>query len=178
MNIENGTLEALQKGDQHALSQLYDQYAPMLYGVALRISSSEEKAGYLLQETFRKIWKNAGAFDPSKGSFFQWALQFLQGLAKEARRPGEQPADKFDFAAYQAAHLPEGSAVTMSQLDRYMDEKHLKVIELAFFNHLSEQEIEEAMNIPVGTVSTRLRFSLRELRKVLDEQGAQPTTPR
>lgn len=152
------------------MAQLYDQYGPVLFGVALRITSSEERAAFVVQETFRKIWKNASAFDPARERFFHWALQFMQALAKESKRSGEQPAEKFDFAAYQAAHLPEGGAISMAQLEKQLEDKHRKVLELAFFNNMSEQEIEETMNIPLGTLNTRLRFALRELRKVLEEQ--------
>jgi RNA polymerase sigma-70 factor (ECF subfamily) len=147
-------------------------YAPALFGVALRIAEAEEKAAHIVAETFRRTWRNAANFDPAKDQFFPWALSLLKSVAGESRRAsGEQPLEKFNFASYQAKHPADGEAVPMSLLEQQMDEKHRKVIELAYFHGLSEQEIEAEMNIPVGTVNTRLRFSLRELRKVLNDKS-------
>lgn len=170
MNIGKDTLDAWRKGDQHAFSLIYDEYAPALFGVALRIAESEEKAAHIVLEAFRKIWRNAQSFNPEQEHFFHWALGFVKSQAGEPHRTGEHPAEKFNFAAYQSSHPATGQAVPMGLLETQMDEKHRKVIELAYFKGLSEQEIESEMNIPVGTVNTRLRFSVRELRKVLGEK--------
>ncbi len=164
-------MEAWSKGDQHAFSLIYDEYAPCLFGVALRISESEEKAAHIVLEVFRKIWRNASSFNPDQEQFFHWALSFIKSPAVESHRAGEQLSERFNFPAYQSTHPATGLPSLMGHLEAQMDEKHRKVIELAYFNGLSEQEIESEMNIPVGTVNTRLRFSVRELRKVLGEKS-------
>lgn len=160
MNNEHDILVALRNGDRQALGQLYDQYAPALFGLALRLTESEQRATTVLQEAFRQIWSRAARLEPGKTDLFAWAVDITKKLALEAN----SHVDQFDFAAYQAAHPAGASLATVA---REMDAKHLRIIDLAYIHGQAEPEIEAEMNIPVGTVNTRLRVGIRELRRIL-----------
>ena len=160
MENNQDLLKALRGGDRQALGQLYDQYAPALFGLAIRLTQSEQQATGVLQAAFRQMWAEAARLDAGQADLFGWAVGITKKLALEAASQNEQ----FDFSAYQAAH-PAGAS--LATLAREMDEKHLRIIDLAYLHGRSEPDIETEMNIPVGTVNTRLRVGIRELRRIL-----------
>lgn len=160
MENEQAVVEALGRADKEVLGQVYDQYGPALFGLAIRLTESETRASEVLQNAFRQMSAQAKQFDAKKTDFFSWALEIVKQVAQEV---GSE-RDQFDFTAYQISH-PAGA--DFKQLSKDLEEKHRKAIELAYFESLSEPELEKAMNFPVGTVNTRLRFAVRELRRVL-----------
>lgn len=161
MDNEQAVAEALAKGDKQVLGQFFDQYAPALFGLAVRLTETEQQASVALQNAFQQIVSQARSFDAKKTDLFTWALNLTKQAAQEIGPQGEQ----FDFVSYQAAH---SAGADFRTFVRNLDVKHRRVIELAYFEGLSEPELERAMNFPVGTVNTRLRFAVRELRKILN----------
>jgi RNA polymerase sigma-70 factor (ECF subfamily) len=176
MNQESDLITAVKQGDQQALSELYDRYGAALYGVVLRIVQSEEKAKEVLQDVFLKIWRNAGTFDESKGKFFTWAVNIARNTAIDVTRSSDfrqnQKTDPFDLLVYQSYH-PASETYTdhigLREIVGALDEKLRTVVDLAYFQGYSQAEIEEEMNIPIGTVKTRLRLAMRELRRVFSK---------
>lgn len=160
MENEQAVVAALGRGDKEALGQVYDQYGPALFGFAIRLTESEQGASEVVQDAFREMAARSANFDSSKNDLFAWALGIVREMARERGSQSEQ----FDFLAYQSSH-PAGTNLKM--LTKELEEKHRKAIELAYFEGLPEPELEKAMNFPVGTVNTRLRFAVRELRRVL-----------
>ncbi len=173
MHSDTETITALQQGDQNALATLYDKYGAALYGVVLRIVESEEVAEEVIQETFLKIWKNASYYNEDKGKFFTWALNIARNTAIDATRSKglkkQRKTKPFDFLVNSEYHPVVGDAIDtigLREIVEKLDEKHRKVIDLAYFKGYTQTEIEEELNIPIGTVKTRLRLALRELRKI------------
>ncbi len=167
------TISALKEGNQTALASLYDKYGGALYGAVLRIVQSEEKAEEIVQEAFLKIWKNASSFDENKGKFFTWALNIARNTAIDYVRSSDfrssQKTDSFDFLVYSQNHPSEETAtehIGLREIVDKLDEKYRTVIDLAYFQGYTQSEIEEEMNIPIGTVKTRMRLAIRELRKI------------
>ena len=170
---ETETISTLKQGDQSALASLYDKYGAALYGVILRIVQTQEVAEEVTQETFQKIWRNAGSFDETKGKFYTWALNIARTSAIDTTRSGDfkhqQKTDNFDFLAYHHNHPsshPEAETTGLREIVNRLDEKYRKVIDLAYFHGYTQSEIEQEMNIPIGTVKTRMRLAIRELRKI------------
>lgn len=168
MQNEQTLKAALQQRDRNGIREILDEIGPALYGFALRLTESETKAAAVLQATFQKIWKNAATFDDSKGSFFQWVFNFARLAALEARQENDEKIEQFNFAAYQQSHAGRAG---LREIFSQMDEKHRKVIEYACFYGMTEQEVEREMNIPVGSVSTRLRLAMKELRPFFEEKN-------
>lgn len=170
---ETEIITALKGGDKNALSLVYDRYGAALYGVVLRIVQSPELAEEVVQDVFVKIFRNIGSYDENKGRFYTWALNVARNSAIDATRTSDfrnkQKTDPFDFVVYSQANPsvnPSVETIGLREIVNKLEEKHRRVIDLAYFQGYTQTEIEQEMNIPIGTVKTRLRLAIKELRKV------------
>ncbi|MEM1324958.1 MAG: sigma-70 family RNA polymerase sigma factor [Bacteroidota bacterium] len=164
----------LQAKDKQAMSELYDNYSGALYGLLLRLTKEEGMAQDLLQETFIKIWKYIDRYDAAKGSLFTWmariarntALNTLQSKSnrqQQSLRPITNEETDKTFLEYTNVNK-----IGLKGLVAQLDEKYSTVIDLAYFQGYTQKEIEDHLNIPLGTVKSRLRIALRQLRKLFD----------
>ena len=161
MYNETDTIKAISQGNQDAFASLYDTYSPTVYGLALRITESKDRAMQVVEETFSKIWQLAPTYDSFQKDIFSWILEITKNVAHAHEARSEQ----FDFFAFQQSH---SMGYSLEELFSKIDYKHRQVLELAFFRRLPDEEIEQEMNIPVGTVSTRLRLAIKAMREHLD----------
>jgi RNA polymerase sigma-70 factor, ECF subfamily len=157
--------------DQHheVVGYLYDNYGAALFGVALRIVRSRELAEQVLQDSFVKIWKNGSSYDRSKGRLFTWMLNIARNTAIDATRTNYyQFYSKTDEVT--ALYSTESSDrinpdhIGIRQIVDSLDEKYRVLIEKIYFEGYTQQEVEEEMGIPIGTVKTRLRSAIQQLR--------------
>ena len=164
----------LQQQDRTALSQLYDLYSSALYGVVLRIVQSPELAQQVIQDTFLKVWKNSGSYDSAKGRVFTWLLNIARNTAIDATRTAhfryKQKTESTDTLVSRPGndtlnpdHLGVREAVGT------LDDKYKSLIDLIYFKGYTQEEVAEETGIPIGTVKTRLRYAINELRKVFGE---------
>ncbi len=160
MYNDSETLKAISQGNKEAFAKLYESYAPTVYGLALRITESKDRAMAVVQAVYLKIWQTASSFDPAVEDPFIWVSEMAQELAFEQ----QSRSDQFDFFAFQNSH---SKGFSLRGLFEKIDNKHRQVLELAFFRRFSEEQIEEEMNIPVGTVATRLRLGIKAMRDIL-----------
>lgn len=170
---EEKIVQLLRGRQEEAVSYLYDQYGASLFGVALRIVQSRELAEQVLQDTFLKIWKYGAQFDQTRGRLFTWMLNIARNTAIDATRTTYY---KFytktdDVAAlYQAEsaeavrpeHIGVQDAVTR------LEEKYRVLIEKIYFEGYTQQELSDELGIPIGTVKTRLRAAIDQLRAQFD----------
>jgi RNA polymerase sigma-70 factor (ECF subfamily) len=158
------------------LVELYHRYAARLYGLGLRLLGERGMAEELVQESFLRLWRSAGGYDPERGS----VRTFLFTIARRAavdllRRRASRPL---------ATGEPDGSAVLddeafdalLLRLDvrdalDSLSAKHREVLELMLEEDLGRAEIAARLGIPVGTVKTRAFYGLRALRLELEERG-------
>jgi RNA polymerase sigma factor (sigma-70 family) len=164
-------VELLQQKDAFILEQLYDAYGATLYGVVLRIVCSKEIAEQVIQDTFVKVWHNAASYDASKGRLYTWMLNIARNTAIDATRTSHfQNCKNTDDVDKLSCFLNEEclneDTIGLREIVRKMDEKYMVLIDLIYFNQYTHIEAAEAMNLPLGTVKTRLRYALFELRKV------------
>ncbi len=167
----------LQQKDKDVIAELYDCYAPALFGVIVKIVRSEAIAEDVLQDTFIKIWKNSHTYDSDKGTLFTWLLNIARNTAidktrsKSFRLNGRLQAIDLD-------HHDQGDFSTLRQLDHLgvrkivnaLEEKYRVIIDLLYFQGFTQQEVQEYLGIPLGTVKSRTRIALRELRQLFEEQ--------
>lgn len=185
---DEDVLARIAQGDSAALVTLYERYARVVYGLALRMLGNRELAEDLVQETFWRVWRRSSTFNRERGRVAQWVFGIAHNLAiDELRRQRLRPVsvyeddarpvlqaledEKVDVAG--AALDGERRQVLLRALERIPDEQR-EVIELAYFGGLSQREIAERLNNPIGTVKTRVRLALQKLRSVLLDQGFQP----
>ncbi len=172
---EEELISLLQAKDQKAFAYLYDNYSPALNGVIMRMVDDVQIAEDILQEAFVKIWYNFGQYDASKGRLFTWMINITRNLTIDTlRSKGYKKQQKIS---------QDENFVSSSQDKNYNTSKfdtiglrkqvqNLKpdqkiIIDLAYFNGFTQEEISKEMSIPLGTVKTRMRTAIIELRKLV-----------
>ena len=170
-------IQRLQKQDRNALSKLYDLYSSALYGVVLRIVQSPELAQQVLQDTFLKVWRNSASYDASKGRLFTWLLNIARNTAIDATRTAHFRNQQKTEGTESLVSRPGNDAINPDHLGvreavDALDEKYRTLIDLVYFKGYTQEEVSEETGIPIGTVKTRLRYAMNELRKVFGETNA------
>ena len=169
--IETHIIELLKARDERAIGLLYDHYADALYGVAIKVTKDDVLAQDVLQDAFVKIWKNADRYDPKKARLFTWLFRVVQNTAIDAIRSRQRKTSKEvqtqDSNVY---HIPT-TQLAIEHLDlkshtEGLEDKYKVVIDALFFQGMTQQEASDELNIPLGTVKSRLKIGLRELRKL------------
>ena len=169
-------LQAVQRGDQEALGRMYDQYAAALHGVILKIVGSTEQAEEVLQDTFMKIWRSANAYDPSKGRTFTWMLNIARNTAIDLVRTAQHRVSEkiqgLDTAVYRMGTDEERARVDHLGVDGVLEKlkpEHKEMIDMAYYQGWSQQEIAERTGLPLGTVKSRTRTALQLLKDALKD---------
>ena len=161
-----------------ALSTLYNRYSRTVYGVGLKILSERSLAEELVQEVFLKVWRSAGSFDPSRGSFSTWLYRVTRSCAtdlyrKRARRGVRSVVEADEYIAASVADTSAGPQEVVddswlswrvSRALEALDVRQREVIELAYFGDLSQREISELTGLALGTVKSRTASAFRKLR--------------
>lgn len=165
----------LKQKDQQAFSYLYDHYASALNGVIYRMVEEKQLAEDILQEAFVKIWNNFSSYDSSKGRLFTWLLNLTKNLTIDTlRSKGYKKQQKISADENSVNNLSDSNYATdkfdsiglRNQLSNLKPEQRT-LIELAYFNGFTQDEIAKQTGIPLGTVKTRLRSAIIELRKMV-----------
>ncbi|WP_047244655.1 RNA polymerase sigma factor [Maribacter thermophilus] len=169
--LEKHIVELLQERNDKAISLLYDHYGDTLLGVANKVLRNEELAQDVLQESFVKIWKKADSYDPTKAKLFTWLFRITRNTAIDKLRSINTKTDKeIQIDVSDVYNLgvdsirPEFMDVE-EHLDK-IEEKYQIVLDALFFQGMTQQEASDELNIPLGTIKSRLKIGLRELRKV------------
>jgi RNA polymerase sigma factor (sigma-70 family) len=172
---EDELIPLLTNRDQSAFSYLYDNYSAALYGVIYKMLENRELSEDVLQEAFIKIWNNFSNFDKHKGRLFTWMLNITRNLTIDTiRSKGYKKQSKIQNSENAVNNISD-KASTAETFDALGIRKHLtllkndqkQIIDLAYFGGLTQEEISKNLNIPLGTVKTKMRTAIIELRKVL-----------
>lgn len=173
-------IERIAQKDTEALQALYDLYAKLVYSLVYRILGSQEDAEDLVQEVFMLVWEKASVFDRKKGNVYGWLVTLSRNRAIDRTRSEKSKRNKkqkfreenkaVDFAMTMASDTPFDLAM-MSQRAELLQEAMQKipdeqreVIMMAYFGGLSQSEIAEHADLPLGTVKTRMRQGMRKLQ--------------
>jgi RNA polymerase sigma-70 factor (ECF subfamily) len=166
-----------------ALSTLYDKYSPQLYGLALKILKEQALAEDALQETFLAIWEKAKDFDKKRGSHIAWMIGVCRNLCIDKLRAkytrlkrsaflreemiqrysNSQSDNPFEIVNYKETQKIITDALNQLPVDQR------QAIEMAYFSGLSQTEISSELNLPLGTVKTRIRLGMQKLRDLLKQ---------
>ncbi len=175
----------VESGDPSALEALYDRYVRQCFGLALRMLDDTALAEEVVQEVFTKLWAQPGSYSSQKGKFVSWLLSLvhhrcIDELRRRSRTevPLDDPVtgslldtqvDPDPDVGDQVA-VKEQQQVVRAALGQISDSQR-QVLELAYFRGLSQSEIAARLNQPLGTVKTRMRQGLKNLRTLLDATG-------
>jgi len=162
-------------GDRGAFDVLYRRYSRPVFGLALRRLGDRGRAEDAVQETFASIWRAARSYRPERGPGAPWLYAVARNaITDRGRARVEPPIEVPDSPSSEAGPAERAeSAWTAWRVHRALEElndNERKVIELAYWSGLSQSEIAEFLNIPLGTVKTRTRAALGRLAVLLEEE--------
>ncbi len=163
----------LQKGDQTVISDIYDHYSDALYGICLKIlRNNTGMAEDAFQEAMVKIWKYAASYNPEKGRLFTWILNITRNTAidywRKMDKRSEIQNDISDVHVSNPSMVQTPNTDTLDVADQLknLSSEERDVIELAYFSGLTHQQISGQLELPLGTVKTRIRRGITKLRKI------------
>lgn len=173
---EEELVSLLRQKDQHAFSYLYDNYSGALNGVIVRLINDVQLSEDVLQEAFTRIWNNFGQYDSSKGRLFTWMINLTRNLAidtlrsKGYRKQQQILRDENSVSSYHdKSYAPDKfDSIGLQKQVAQLKPEQKTIIDLAYFNGFTQEEISRELGIPLGTVKTRMRSAIIELRKLLD----------
>jgi RNA polymerase sigma factor (sigma-70 family) len=168
-------VEGLRAKRQSSLDYLYDHYSSAMYGIIFRIVKNEDVAEEVMQDVFLKIWDKIDAYDSSKGRLFTWMLNIARNQAIDKTRSKEiskgRKTDDIDNLVGRidrAEHSEQNvEAIGLKEVLVKLNNDQRFVIEKLYLEGYTQSEVAEEFNIPLGTVKTRTRMAMIELRTIL-----------
>ncbi len=180
---EIALLRRVAQGDRQGFEELYDRFSGVLFAIANRVLNNQEAAEDVLQDVFVQIWEKAPLYDPARGKPMTWAVTLTRNkaidrlrsivrrnrLQDEVQRESatfEQFDDRSSFDAVSSGETNQLVRVAVRKLSKDQRE----AIELAFFSSLTQTEIAERLNEPLGTIKARIRRGMMRLRDLLNPE--------
>ena len=187
LNSLNDEILATQvaRGDSAALEVLYDRHASTVFGIVLKVIGEQGAAEDVLQETFWRVWRSADTFKPERGAFTGWLFRIARNLAIDAYRRSSvrpQAVSGVETAEPVLDQTPDPDVDVVEQTQAILKNRQVRkalaalpqmqrqVIEMAYFQGMTRQEIAEATGEAVGTIHTRARLGLLKLREELNNE--------
>ncbi|RZK83063.1 MAG: sigma-70 family RNA polymerase sigma factor [Pedobacter sp.] len=170
---EEELINKLKSQDTLAIQALYDMYSGALLGVISRIIQHTEVAEDLLQETFIKIWNSAGSYDSSKGRLFTWMMNIARNLSIDKLRSkdfknsskNQDIENNVDFIDAQKEVTFNADLLGLKDMVTALKPEFKTVLDMVYFKGYTHVEAAEELGLPLGTVKTRIRMGIMELRK-------------
>ena len=177
-NADSGLAERLKRREPQAMGDLYDRYGRLAYSLILRIVRDPEMAEDLVQETFIRVWSRAQAFDSERGALGPWLLAVARNRAIDYLRSvdGRMARSSYElvemenpalFANLESQVMVSELAGRVRRVMSKLNSSQRSVIELAYFEGLSQTEMAEKLGQPLGTIKTWVRTALKNLREEL-----------
>lgn len=169
----------IRERNQAAFSYLYDNYSQALFGVIQAIVNDNEESEDVLQKTFLKIWNSFNTYEESKGRLYTWMLNIARNLAIDSTRSKHekikskiQSTSENVYKFENAFSVESGSSDTIGVrgLVNELKEDHKTIIDLAYFEGYTQEEIAKKLNLPLGTVKTKVRQALLKLRELTKKE--------
>jgi len=162
---------SLRKKDEEAFGYLYEHYSGALYGVIKQIIGELELSNDVLQETFVNIWRRIESYDENKGRLFTWMLNIARNAAiDKTRSKGFQQSQRqmpLDGDVIQPSVRPEIDDYGLKKMIFKLKDEQRLLIDLSYFQGFTHEQIATALHIPLGTVKTRIRSALTQLRALM-----------
>lgn len=163
-------MRRIKRREQAALTALYARYGGPVYSFALRVLQNTAQAEEITQDIFLRVWERADQWDPTKGKLSSWLLTMtryaaIDHIRRENRHPRLAEPELDDLP--QIAANPDGDIAEgriLRNLIQQLPSDQGQLIQLAFFGGMSHSELAETLQLPLGTVKTRIRLGLQKLR--------------
>lgn len=175
-------IEQTAKRDREAFSELYDRFATLVFTLAMRMLRARDDAEDLLQEVFVQVWRQAANYSRERGSPEAWIINIARSRAidklrsrrrmEEALVLTDDPARAESTENVESQVADSEARLTMNSALANLPEAQRRVLELAYFDGLTQSEIAARLKEPLGTVKTRMRLGIQRLRDLLGTRAA------
>lgn len=160
----------LKDRDESGMVELYDRYSATLYGLSSKIVKSDEIAQDIVQDSFVKVWKNIQSYNPDKGTFFTWMLNITRNTAidflrKSKKQQAQSIQDVENSVVMDSGNTPNIDTIGLKAIVDNLQGDQKILVEYIYFKGFTQQEVSDELDIPLGTVKTRIRAAVRELKK-------------
>jgi len=164
---------ALRNRERIAVEALYDMYSSSLYGVISRIVIDVPVAEDVLQETFVRIWHSFSSYSTDKGRLFTWMVNIARNLAIDKIRSKDfknqsknrELENNVTFIDEQRNTVYKPELLGIKELVETLKPEQKSILDLVYFKGYTHVEAAEELGIPLGTIKTRLRMAIQQLRK-------------
>ncbi len=183
LDAEIELLRRVAQGDRQSFEQLYDRFSGVLFSTAYRVLNNQEAAEDVLQDVFIQIWEKAPLYDPARGKPMTWAVTLTRNksidrlrsiqrrsrLQDDVQRESETLEQFDDRSSFDAVASGETSKLVREAIQKLSKDQR-EAIELAFFSSLTQTEIAERLNEPLGTIKARIRRGMMKLKEVISPE--------
>jgi len=164
---------ALQQREKIAAEALYDMYSASLFGVIVRIVNDEAIAEDVLQDTFIKIWNSFSSYSTEKGRLFTWMVNIARNLAIDKVRSkdfknqtkNQELENNVTFIDEQRNTVYKPELLGVKDLVEQLKPEQKSILDLVYFKGYTHVEAADELGVPLGTIKTRLRAAIIQLRK-------------
>jgi RNA polymerase sigma-70 factor (ECF subfamily) len=183
LDAEVELLRRVAQGDRRGFEELYDRFSGVLFSTASSVLNNQEAAEDVLQDVFVQIWEKAPLYDPARGKPLTWAITLTRNkaidrlratvrrnrLSEDMQRESQTQNQFDDRSSFDAASTGDTNKLVHEAMQKLSKDQR-EAIELAFFSSLTQPEIAERLNEPLGTVKARIRRGMMRLRDLLRPQ--------
>jgi RNA polymerase sigma factor (sigma-70 family) len=173
---ESELVAQLLQQDEKSFGYLYDNYSGALFGIISQVIPDKEIASDVLQEVFVNIWRKIGSYDATKGRLFTWMLNVARNAAIDKIRSKGYQDGLRNLPLQQDVNVPGQQVAPRTDdfglrkmVSRLKDEQKV-LVELSYFQGYTHEEIAKTLSIPLGTVKTRIRSALIQLRTQIEDK--------
>jgi RNA polymerase sigma factor (sigma-70 family) len=167
-------IDSIKRGEDSGLQHLYKHYSDALYGIVLRILVREDESEDALQESFLKIWNHIDSYQPAKATLFTWMATIARNTALDKKRLKSYEMTSQTQSIIVGENDPRiessSPSIDIPNLTQKIPEKYRVLVDKMFIHGYTQKEISEEMDIPLGTVKTRLREAISMLRNELKNE--------
>ncbi|MDQ0320734.1 RNA polymerase sigma-70 factor (ECF subfamily) [Pararhizobium capsulatum DSM 1112] len=165
--------------DIQAFELLFKYYAPRVKAYLARLERDNQAAEELMQETMIAVWNKSAQFETARGNVSTWIFTIARNLRIDAYRKNRRPDFDPDDPAFVPDPVPSADSLVqeLQEAERLrgametLPEQQLQLLRLAFFSERTHSDIADALNIPIGTVKSRIRLAFSKLRAALEERS-------
>jgi len=170
---EEELVNALRHREKMAAEALYDMYSASLYGVIVRIVIDTAIAEDVLQESFVKIWQSFSSYSADKGRLFTWMVNIARNLSIDKIRSkdfknqtkNQELENNVTFIDEQKNTVYKPELLGIRDLVQKLKPEQKSILDLVYFNGYTHVEAADELGVPLGTIKTRLRMAIQQLRK-------------
>ena len=170
---EQELVALLKEQNNDAFNYLYDHYSGALFTIINQIVPDKDTASDVLQEVFVNVWRKIGTYDETKGRLFTWMLNIARNAAiDKVRSKGYRDNQRTQSIAEGESGIamssnPVVNDVGLKKVLTTLNEEYRKLIDLSYFQGFTHEEIAKMLGIPLGTVKTRIRTAISQLRTMI-----------